>query len=63
MRDEKELIDFFLDGDTEKRDELLKILGEIVFQEAPLNGCTINDIDLASDYHKSKIIYYDQLSE
>lgn len=57
MRSEKELIDFFLDGASEKRDELLKILGEIVFNEAPVNGYKIEDVDLIDDFHKSTTIY------
>lgn len=63
MQNEEELVNFFLDGDSEKRDELLKILAEIVFEEAPIDGCTINDIDLSEDYHKSKMVYYREISE
>lgn len=63
MRSEEELIDFFLDGDSEKKDELLEILGKIIFEDAPVTGCSTNDIDLNKEYHKSKIIYYDQISE
>lgn len=63
MRSEEELIDFFLDCDSEHAKELLKILGKIVFEDAPVDGCTINDIDLNKEYHKSKIVYYDEISE
>lgn len=63
MRSEEELVDFFLDGDSEHAKELLEILGKIVFEEAPVSGCTIEDVDLIDDYHKSKIVYYNEISE
>lgn len=64
MQDEKELVDFFLDGDSKRKNELLEILGKIVFEDAPINGCSVNDIDLSEEYHKSKIIYYyNEISE
>ena len=61
MRSDEELVEFFLDGNEEKKDELLKILGEILFENAPIDGCSLDDVDLNIEYHNSKIVYYDQV--